>query len=345
MYVKVGLITLRYWKQVLIALVSLFAIIFVVILSAIPQNPFGNPDYGGSTPKVSPEVIRWEPTVKEYVLKYGLEEKWVPVLLSIMQQESGGVLADVMQSSESAGFPPNTFSNPVVSIDYGVQHWKGVLEVAQQNSVTDLGAIIQAYNFGKAWLSFIKDNGGVYTADSAKAYSLLMVQKFPGQFTCGGDTSNFRYPACYGDFSYSGKVLSNLQNIQSGGASIGDEKFQIIMAEALKYHHWPYSWGGDNPTAGFDCSGLIMWSYRQVGIKLPRTAQEQYNATARIQANELKPGDLVFFTGTSDHAFISHVGIFVGNGQMYNSSSSGIDYADLTSNYWKSKIYAYGRVY
>ena len=56
------------------------------------------------------------------------------------------------------------------------------------------------------------------------------------------------------------------------------------MNEALKYQGYPYVFGGDNPQTSFDCSGLIQWVYGKVGIKLPRTAQEQYDATQHIPA-------------------------------------------------------------
>src|SRR5262249_19803491 len=55
----------------------------------------------------------------------------------------------------------------------------------------------------------------------------------------------------------------------------------------------PYVWGGASPATGFDCSGLVQWSYGRVGVRLPRTAQQQYDATARVSAADLRAGDLV----------------------------------------------------
>ena len=75
----------------------------------------------------------------------------------------------------------------------------------------------------------------------------------------------------------------------------------------------PYVWGATGPDA-FDCSGLVQAAYRAVGISLPRTTYAQIGAGTRVSRSELQPGDLVFF-----YSGISHVGIYVGNGQMIHA--------------------------
>ncbi|MEU6554043.1 NlpC/P60 family protein [Streptomyces sp. NPDC046915] len=75
----------------------------------------------------------------------------------------------------------------------------------------------------------------------------------------------------------------------------------------------PYVWGATGPHA-FDCSGLAQAAYRSAGISLPRTTYAQINAGRRVSRSELAPGDLVFF-----YSGISHVGIYVGNGQMIHA--------------------------
>jgi cell wall-associated NlpC family hydrolase len=120
------------------------------------------------------------------------------------------------------------------------------------------------------------------------------------------------------------------------------------IAEATKHIGMPYLLAGqaNNPKAGaFDCSGLIQWSFGQAGRSLPRVAQGQYDATDRITANEAQPGDLVFFTGTYDSGSpVSHVGIYLGGNKMLQAGSGGVGYADLSSPYWQSKLYGWGRV-
>lgn len=121
--------------------------------------------------------------------------------------------------------------------------------------------------------------------------------------------------------------------------------FDTVINIMLKFKGQPYSWGGASPSQGFDCSGLMQWSFGQIGIKLPRTAAEQYNATKRISASEAMAGDLVFFRGTyGSPSHVSHVGIYVGNGMMFNSNDSGIEYSNITKGYWAQHSPEFGRI-
>ncbi|RQW65316.1 NlpC/P60 family protein, partial [Listeria sp. SHR_NRA_18] len=96
---------------------------------------------------------------------------------------------------------------------------------------------------------------------------------------------------------------------------------------------------------GFDCSGLMQWSFKRAGINLPRTAQEQYAFTQRVPASDVKAGDLIFFKGTYGGAnHISHVGIVINEKMMYDSNSSGIGYHDYQGAYWKSHFAGFGRI-
>lgn len=79
----------------------------------------------------------------------------------------------------------------------------------------------------------------------------------------------------------------------------------------------PYRWGGTTP-AGFDCSGLMLWSWAQAGVSLPRTSGAQRAATQRITYDQLQPGDLVF-SGNP----VYHVGMYIGGGQMIHSPHTG----------------------
>lgn len=116
------------------------------------------------------------------------------------------------------------------------------------------------------------------------------------------------------------------------------------MDEALKYKGWKYVFGGDNPNTSFDCSGLTQWCFKKAGINLPRTAQQQYDVTQHISMNEAKPGDLVFFQGTyNSGTYVTHVGIYVGNNQMYHAGDP-IGYEDLSGVYWQKHLIGAGRV-
>ncbi|MHB8681177.1 MAG: C40 family peptidase [Acidimicrobiales bacterium] len=82
----------------------------------------------------------------------------------------------------------------------------------------------------------------------------------------------------------------------------------------------PYEWGGESPGQGFDCSGLTQWSWRQAGVGIPRTANDQYHAIPWVSLANLEPGDLVFW-GSGGYA--EHVGIYIGNGDVVHAPSSG----------------------
>jgi cell wall-associated NlpC family hydrolase len=109
----------------------------------------------------------------------------------------------------------------------------------------------------------------------------------------------------------------------------------------------PYVWGGASPQTSFDCSGLVQWAYRQVGVQLPRTAQQQYHATTRLPRHELQPGDLVFFAHTYPSPEpITHVGIYVGHGRMINAPTRGdvIREMPVFTGFWGAHYAGAGRV-
>lgn len=93
------------------------------------------------------------------------------------------------------------------------------------------------------------------------------------------------------------------------------------VAIAKRYLGIPYVWGGSTPTGGFDCSGLVMYVYRQLGITLDHYAAWQFLEGTRVSPAELQPGDLVFFEPKSDGP--GHVGIYVGDGKMINAPHTG----------------------
>lgn len=100
----------------------------------------------------------------------------------------------------------------------------------------------------------------------------------------------------------------------------------------------PYRWGGATPGVGFDCSGLIMWSYAKAGRSLPHSSRALYSMTQRLSAGELQPGDLVF-GGSPVH----HVGLYIGNGLMIHAPHSG-DVVRIASIYSTSKPVTFGRL-
>ena len=79
----------------------------------------------------------------------------------------------------------------------------------------------------------------------------------------------------------------------------------------------PYRWGGESPSSGFDCSGLVRWAYGRVGIDLPHSSYALYSEGWRVPETRMEPGDLLFFEG------LGHVGLYLGHGRMVHAPQSG----------------------
>ena len=126
--------------------------------------------------------------------------------------------------------------------------------------------------------------------------------------------------------------------------ALDDEVFAAIIKEAEKYLGYPYVWGGSSPSTSFDCSGFVSWVINHSGWDVGRLgAQGLCNICTPVPSDNVKPGDLVFFTGTYDTPGVSHVGIYVGNNMMIHCGDP-ISYANLNSSYWQSHFYRYGRL-
>ena len=128
----------------------------------------------------------------------------------------------------------------------------------------------------------------------------------------------------------------------AGGTSVKGGHSGIVGTGLSKVGS-AYVFGASGPTA-FDCSGFTSWVYRQNGKSLPRTASAQYSGTTRVSKDGLSAGDLVFFAGTYKSG-ISHVGIYIGNGQFDHAanSSTGVTVSSLNSGYYASHYAGAGR--
>jgi cell wall-associated NlpC family hydrolase len=110
--------------------------------------------------------------------------------------------------------------------------------------------------------------------------------------------------------------------MQTAGESTGYSTagIQALMI-AEKFTGTPYHWGGDTPATGFDCSGLVEYSYAQIGIHIPRVAADQFNVGVPVTKDQLQPGDIIFFKDST--GYVHHEGIYIGNDMFLHAPHTG----------------------
>lgn len=156
-------------------------------------------------------------------------------------------------------------------------------------------------------------------------------------------------PDIFGDNVYANPGVSEeYERYAVPGEYLTDQQFSNMLHEAEKYLGYPYVWGGSSPSTSFDCSGFVSyvinnsgngWNYGRL------TANGWKNATARVAASDVKPGDLVFFQGTYNTAGASHVGIVVDPvNKIMIHCGNPIQYASYDTAYWREHAYCYGRI-
>lgn len=320
-----------------ILLLFLLLVCFSVVITA-DEDERSTPEKTGITGlNLSEEVLSYWELIVKYAAENGISE-YVQYLLAIMQVESGGKGNDVMQCSESLGLEPNSLT-PEESIKQGCAYFAKLLKGALEAGC-DVNTAVQAYNYGGNYVKYVTENGKVHTFELAQEFAKEKSgdQRVPYTAPIAVQINGgWRYN--YGNMFYVYLITQYLYVPE-----FTDETVEAIMTEALKYQGWKYVFGGSSPSTSFDCSGLVQWCFGAAGILLPRTAQEQYDATQHIALSEASPGDLVFFTGTyNSGTYITHVGIYVGDNRMYHAGDP-IGYADLTTEYWQEHIVCAGRI-
>ncbi len=144
--------------------------------------------------------------------------------------------------------------------------------------------------------------------------------------------------------------MKSVDNKASGDETpaLTDQQIGREIADfAEQFLGYRYVGGGSNPYTGFDCSGFVQYVLNSTGHYLSaRSCTDQYYSTWRVSADELMPGDIVFFTGTWGNAQVTHVGIYIGGGRMIHAGdeNSNVCHANLWEDYWVSHIYGYGRI-
>ncbi|MCG8549499.1 MAG: C40 family peptidase [Desulfobacterales bacterium] len=124
-----------------------------------------------------------------------------------------------------------------------------------------------------------------------------------------------------------------------------DKKRQTIIRTAITALGAPYRWGGLSPK-GFDCSGLVVYAYKKLGIHVPRTAKAQFKSCTSVTRQNIKPADLVFFSVPRRRGIV-HVGIYIGNGQFVHAPGRGrkVKRASLNNIYFKQHFIKAGNFF
>ena len=187
-------------------------------------------------------------------------------------------------------------------------------------------------------------NNGIQAAINALGLTEEQLQRYAVILEMRGNK-----PDIFGDNPYANPGVSEeYQDYDVPAEYLTDQQFANMLNEAERYLGYPYVWGGSSPSTSFDCSGFVSyvinncgngWNYGRL------TANGWKNTTARVNASDVKPGDLIFFQGTYDTAGASHVGIVVdpANKIMIHCGNP-IQYASYDSNYWRQHFYCYGRI-
>ena len=130
-----------------------------------------------------------------------------------------------------------------------------------------------------------------------------------------------------------------------GGYSSNSSVVDEVIAKALRYLGTPYRWGGNGPHS-FDCSGFVSYVLRPFGVTLPRRSRDMASSGTHVARSDVRAGDLVFFA-TAGGRTVSHVGLYIGNGQFIHSSSSrsgGVIISNMNSDYWRRTFVTARRV-
>lgn len=279
---------------------------------------------------IPPLVEQWRSDVEFYADMYGVSE-YVDLLLAIIAQESGGDAEntpDIMQCSASKGLENNAITDPLESIRQGTYYFSVLLSSGTSKGV-DMDTVIQSYNFGGSYQDYVESEcAGHHSESGARIFSARMCERYGYSF--------------YGDVLYVEHVRSFLSNMED---SVSEGDYASMQECIQEYMGVPYLYGG-NGKYGIDCSALMQKIFKTVGHTLPRTAQAQYDAVTHIADYEAEPGDLVFFQGTYESGtYITHVGLYVGNGKMFHSSAGKgyCCYSSIETTYYQNHIVGFGR--
>lgn len=298
--------------------------------------------------EVSAEVQQYRPVIQQYAAQYGMSD-YVELIMAVMMQESGGTGSDPMQAAEGAfntQYPhtPNGITDPIYSIQCGIQELKSCLDAAEVQSPMDIDRIslaLQGYNFGNGYISWAVNKYGGYSAANAQEFSQMQAQRL-------GWSS-------YGDVEYVPHVLRyypySRMNLNGGNQTIVD----VALTQLGNVGGNPYwSWYGFHSHVQW-CACFVSWCADQCGYIdsgiIPKHAACQdganwFRSHGQWQSNGYIPsaGDIIYFDWNGD-GHTEHVGIVerVENGTVYTVEGNASNTcAQRHYPIGSSQIYGYG---
>lgn len=219
-----------------VLVIGALGLLFVVLIvaSVFSNDMGGNGKLKGDGKDLPEDVLRFEDDIKDAVDDHNLDEKYVPVLLAILNQESGGDMAatngDIFQASESKCGEIGCIIDAQESIDQAVKYFKETVEASKGNEEV----AIASYNFGDGFASWTqKEHDNEWSKEIAIEYSQRMMDKVddPGNYSCISKEAE-ENDACYGDISYVSRIMEYVPD-EGGGDHKGDSDFSGDLDKPL----------------------------------------------------------------------------------------------------------------
>lgn len=295
------------------------------------------------TKNIPEAVLKHEGTIIKYMRKYNISDEYLPYILAQATQESGGKEPDIFQASESKyNGQIGMIKSAEESIEHAMKRWREIIdEIEKRGLVFSVELVLQTYNFGSGYLDWVEKHGREYTEENAESFSKHKLATLKNwKYSVYGDIKYIQHIYRYLDLELI-EMEKGIENIEG----LDNEIIKTVIEEAYKYKNVPYQLYTNNPPVCIDCSAFTMNVYRKVGINFSHSAQAQYDVVTKngkhlkTDIEELKVGDLVFFKGTYNTPnYITHVGIYIGNGKMINAQVPKTKIADIKKDFGKSFV-------